>query len=254
VARTLGDVIGSFIPEAAAPAAERRRICIPVAAGDVLVAAIAWNLSVEISRAGAPCTLIVAPAEDDGGLWPPAGPGPLGSRLVRGRAGSLATSAAAAGLPASAVELECLSEGLRAETRAQPERWLLFSSPDPTQLRRVHDQILELAANTPKRPNRPDRPDKPEQPDRPEIRIGVTIHGVRRIAEAQAAFEELAVAVESVSDVALASYGLLVDDLHLYRAIVAQRPIGLAHPAAPATRALADVARLLLDDLEADTQ
>ena len=61
--------------------------------------------------------------------------------------------------------------------------------------------------------------------------------------------EGLAARVEPALDRALASYGLLVDDLHLYRAIVAQRPIGLAHPAAPATRALADVASLLIADL-----
>jgi MinD-like ATPase involved in chromosome partitioning or flagellar assembly len=46
----------------------------------------------------------------------------------------------------------------------------------------------------------------------------------------------------------LCSYGLLVDDLHVYRAIVAQRPIGLAHPQSPAARALRDVAELLLGD------
>jgi MinD-like ATPase involved in chromosome partitioning or flagellar assembly len=44
------------------------------------------------------------------------------------------------------------------------------------------------------------------------------------------------------------SYGLLVDALHVYRAIVAQRPIGLAHPQSPAARALRDVAQLLLTD------
>jgi MinD-like ATPase involved in chromosome partitioning or flagellar assembly len=44
------------------------------------------------------------------------------------------------------------------------------------------------------------------------------------------------------------SYGLLVDDLHVYRAIVARRPIGLEHPQSPAARALRDVARLVLED------
>jgi hypothetical protein len=46
----------------------------------------------------------------------------------------------------------------------------------------------------------------------------------------------------------LASYGLLVDDLHIYRAIVSRRPIGLEHPQSRAARALRDVARLLLED------
>ena len=39
-----------------------------------------------------------------------------------------------------------------------------------------------------------------------------------------------------------------VHDLDVYRAIVAQRPIGLDHPQSPAARALRDVAGLLLED------
>ena len=79
----------------------------------------------------------------------------------------------------------------------------------------------------------------------PEVRIGVTIHGVQSIREAREAFERLARACEHRLGVSPTSFGLLVDDLHVYRAIAAQRPIGLEHPQAPATRALMDVARLL---------
>jgi MinD-like ATPase involved in chromosome partitioning or flagellar assembly len=39
-----------------------------------------------------------------------------------------------------------------------------------------------------------------------------------------------------------------ISDLHIYRAIVAQRPIGLEHPQSRAARALRDVASLLLAD------
>jgi hypothetical protein len=46
----------------------------------------------------------------------------------------------------------------------------------------------------------------------------------------------------------LTSYGLLFDDLYVYRAIAAGRPIGLAHPQAPATRALMDVAGLIYEN------
>jgi MinD-like ATPase involved in chromosome partitioning or flagellar assembly len=80
------------------------------------------------------------------------------------------------------------------------------------------------------------------------VEIGVTIHGVRTISEARGAFEYLSrISLERLG-LSLVSYGLLVDDLHVYRAIAAQRPIGLAHPQAPATRALTDVARLLYED------
>ena len=121
--------------------------------------------------------------------------------------------------------LDCVpAESLRAAAAAAqaPGRWLLLASPDPEALRRAHDQAREIAAN------------------QPGAAIGVTIHGVGRIEEARGAFEKLAIAVEADAAIELESYGLLVDDLHLYRAIVAQRPIGLAHPAAPATRAPRD--------------
>jgi MinD-like ATPase involved in chromosome partitioning or flagellar assembly len=52
----------------------------------------------------------------------------------------------------------------------------------------------------------------------------------------------------------LLSYGLLVDDLHVYRAIVSGRPVGLEHPQSPAARALRDVARLLLEDTRSDAR
>ena len=82
----------------------------------------------------------------------------------------------------------------------------------------------------------------------PKVEIGVTIHGVTTISEARNAFEHLSrISLEQLGLI-LASYSLLVDDLHVYRAIAAQRPIGLAHPQAPATRALQDVARLLYED------
>ena len=247
MARDLGDVIDAFIPEAAlgrpreaSPEAASEAptllsIGLPVAHGDVLRAAVAWNLSVEISRTGAPCTLVTRSRAQDSSLWPPPGRGPLGSRLVHAEA-SDATAALARGA-GTRIVLDCpLAEELAEAAAAPgaPQRWLLLSSPDPDELRSAHAQAITIAAV------------------QPDARIGATIHGVRRIAEAQSTFEELSAALERDAAVALESYGLLVDDLHLYRAIVAQRPIGLAHPSAPATRALADVAKLLLEDAEAE--
>ena len=80
------------------------------------------------------------------------------------------------------------------------------------------------------------------------LELGVTLHGVESIAEARNAFDALAQRTESETTRPLISYGLLVDDLHVYRAIAAQRPVGLAHPQSPAARALMDVARLLYED------
>ena len=81
-----------------------------------------------------------------------------------------------------------------------------------------------------------------------DARIGVTIHGARQVGEAERAFAHLASVAARHLGETLASYGLLLDDLHVYRAIVSRRPIGLEHPQSRAARALRDVAGLLLDD------
>jgi MinD-like ATPase involved in chromosome partitioning or flagellar assembly len=78
--------------------------------------------------------------------------------------------------------------------------------------------------------------------------VGVTIHGVRSIDEARDAFHALVSALEPELRERLVSYGLLLDDLDVYRAIVNRRPVGVIHPQSRAARALADVARLLLGD------
>ena len=75
----------------------------------------------------------------------------------------------------------------------------------------------------------------------------------RRIEEGERAFSRLADTAQRHLGHSVVSYGLLVDDLHIYRAIVAHRPIGLEHPQSRAARALRDVARLLLDDAQDHT-
>jgi MinD-like ATPase involved in chromosome partitioning or flagellar assembly len=82
----------------------------------------------------------------------------------------------------------------------------------------------------------------------PRARVGVTIHGARRRAEAEETFERLSRCAARHLGREIRSYGLLVDDLHVYRAIAARRPLGLAHPQSPAARALRDVAGLILED------
>jgi hypothetical protein len=117
-----------------------------------------------------------------------------------------------------------------------PIRWLLLLAPSN---RRDLDEAYELA--------------KTLHSANPGVEVGVTIHGVEAVAEARSAFEYLSRISQEQLGIVLISYGLLVDDLHVYRAIAAQRPIGLAHPQAPATRALMDVARLLHEDARSRT-
>jgi hypothetical protein len=110
-------------------------------------------------------------------------------------------------------------------------RWtLLFSGTEPRELEKTLALARGLFSSA------------------PGIRVGVTMHGVSSIEEARKGFDALAAAVEPALRPKLVSYGLLLDDLDVYRAVVNRRPIGVIHPQSRAARALADVARLLLGD------
>ena len=80
--------------------------------------------------------------------------------------------------------------------------------------------------------------------------LGATVHGVSSLEQASDAFCRLAAAVEMELGRELVSYGCLVDDLHVYRAIAERRPIALTRPQSRAARALRDVARLLHEDAQ----
>ena len=80
--------------------------------------------------------------------------------------------------------------------------------------------------------------------------VGMVVHGVRRRRDAEHAFDRLANAAVRHLGHSPVSYGLLADDLHVYRAIASRRPIGLEHPQSRAARALRDVARMLYEDAE----
>ena len=87
----------------------------------------------------------------------------------------------------------------------------------------------------------------------PGARIGVTIHGTHRRGEAREAFSRLADVAARRLGIAPHSYGLVTDDVQVYRAVLAQRPIGHVHPQGAAARSLGDVAGLLLEDLQASS-
>ena len=215
---------------------------LPIGERDVVRSALAWNLAIETARLGA-STVIVTPGSDHGSpLWPEPGPGPLGTELVFCPATNLESLyKVASELAHSRVDQS--RRGGIVFVRIPPA-WLAADAGTPNVVRWM---LLLSSAN---------RRDLSEAFDlartllvrNPQAEVGVTIHGVARVSEAQRAFEYLSrISLEQLGLV-LASYSLLVDDLHVYRAIAAQRPIGLAHPQAPATRALQDVARLLYED------
>jgi hypothetical protein len=215
---------------------------VPIGERDVVRAALTWNLAIETARLGG-STVMLAPASDEvSPLWPEPGVGPHGTRLVlcpahdleslyqtaNDLAESCADETARGGIVFVRIPPSWLDMG---DAKTNPIRWLLLlTSANRRDLRQAYDLAKTLVISN------------------PQAEVGVTIHGVSAISEARTAFEHLSRITEEQLGLVLASYGLLVDDLHVYRAIAAQRPIGLAHPQAPATRALKDVARLLHED------
>jgi hypothetical protein len=262
VARTLGDVADYFLPRAggaAAPArpapprapapvqaAERPAalpiVAVPMGERDVVRAAFAWNLCVEVARLGASAALLAPREEDASPLWPESGPGPVGTEVALADAGDLASLGRAALDLAVSRAADADGEGL-VLVRVPPAwlegagdarallRWVLLLAAGDTR------DLLEAYALT-----------KSVLRRSPEARVGVAIHGARRVDEAAQAFGRLARATARHLGRSVVSYGLLVDDLHVFRGIVARRPIGLEHPQSRAARSLRDVARLLLDD------
>lgn len=220
-------------------------IGVPIGDRHVVRAALTWNLAVETARLGNRAVVLAPSPKVQTPLWPEAGVGPLGTEVV------FCTATDLSELSERAIELSMTPaiSSLRGPgsvfVRVPPEWllteaaapavipwWLLMSSPNRQDLARAHElaSAIRRAAPTPI--------------------VGITIHGVSHISEAKRAYEHLARRCAAELGLDLRSYGLLVDDLHVYRAIAAQRPIGLAHPQAPATRALIDVARLLVEDAE----
>jgi len=253
VPRSLGEVLHFFLPEAEgqspAPRFPARSpahtiVGVPIGDSDVVRAAFVWNLAVELSRAGA-CATVLAPAgEDTSSLWPDPGRGPMGSELVLTFAEGLADLARAAldlahtraaespagpGLVLVRLPPAWLSKA--ADASALLARVLLFSSPAARDLLETYALVKRVVSCA------------------PISTIGITIHGVRSIGEARRAFSRLAAASERHLFRSLVSYGLIVDDLHVYRSILNRHAVGLAHPQAAASRSIGEVAQLLLGDL-----
>ena len=218
-------------------------LALPIGDRDVVRAAFTWNLAVEIARLGGQARVLTPDLDDPSPLWPEPGMGPLGTELMPVVARDLGSLYRIA-LESAVIRHRGSDEKAGVVLVRVPPAWLLkpgegapllrwsllFSSSRTSDLKESYGlSKLILGAQ-------------------PDARLGITIHGAQSRREAEEAFHRLAQASEKGIGRDLLSYGLLVDDLHVYRAIVAQRPIGLAHPQAPAARALRDVARMLMHD------
>jgi hypothetical protein len=262
--RDLADVADYFLPRSApharapaesaalgAPLARSERdgrpaalpiVAVPVGERDVVRAAFVWNLAVEVARLGGSATLVAPSPPEPSPIWPEAGLGPVGAEVVLTLAGGLAelhrvaldlAVARAADSADGGLVLVCLPPAWLARPMDGHAllRWvLLFATTERLDLLETYGLAKRVLASS------------------QQARVGITIHGARRVAEAQTAFLHLAGVAARHLGRDLSSYGLLVDDLHIYRAIVSRRPIGLEHPQSRAARALRDVAQLLLED------
>jgi hypothetical protein len=244
VPRELGDVLHYFLPEVGASpdgAPGAPVISVPLGPHDLVRGALLWNLAVELSRSGAQVTLVVPRPGAAWALSAPAGRGPLGLEIVHTAGGEVAElgqcarEAAARGDPAG-------REGL--VLTAVPPPWL----GKGTDAAAVLGWVIALCRTEPRDLEETAAVLASAASSAPSARLGASVFGARCVGGARAAFEQLAAAVEPRVGRPLESYGLLVDDVQLSRSIVSRRPIPLSHPGSPAARALADVARLILED------
>lgn len=214
---------------------------LPIGDGDVVRAALAWNLTVETARLGGTAIMLAPQSDRTAPLWPEAGIGPHGAELRVCPAKDLASLHAAAREVAGqrsahtggVIFLPIPAEWLRSEIAPPgPPRWhLLLSGTGAGEL----DEAVRLGALLAQA--------------HPEDVIGLCIRGAGDIQQARTAFEQANSRLLRAHGREFVSYGFLANDLHVYRAIAAQQPVSLIHPGSPAARTLADVARLLLEDV-----
>lgn len=250
--RDLSDVLHFFAPEltgAAVAAATSDETALPLvgvpfASADPVRGALLWNLAVEAARQGARSALLAPRSLCATPAWPLPGRGPLGAQALRVDSDEAAEMARAAeewvraesprdrSLALAAMPAATLH---KAADAAALLRWtLLLMRPDEVEAREAWSALEAIATHA------------------RDARIGVTVFGVRSIAEARDCFEHIALRAEERLGATLVSYGLLVDDVHLSRSIVTGRPIVLASAHATSARALTDVASMLLADAHGD--
>jgi hypothetical protein len=239
VARQLADVLHYFLEDGTNPSGGATRCLALVAEPEELLGvALLWHLAHELARRGTSVAWVSALSDEE--LLP--------GDATPGLARVLAPVDELAGL-ASAVR----EAGAKLRARRAPELVLTRVPPawlaDEAGAQELLAWTLLLSGPD------PDRRDEARVRSRriadafPGARIGVTVHGVRSVREAAAAFDALALASPGAG---LLSYGLLLDDHLLYDALLARRPLTQQRPDSRAAHALRDVARLLHEDWRHD--
>lgn len=241
MARQLADVLHYFLDDgAAAPGGPARCLALVAEPDELLGVAVLWNLAHELARRGTSVAWVSALSDEE--LLP--GDATAGIPRLLAPVGELA------GLASAVREAGAKLRARRAPelvlTRVPPSwlapdacaqellAWaLLLSGPDPERRDEARLRSRRIADAC------------------PGARIGVTVHGVRSVCEAESAFDALARELDTPR-AELSSYGLLLDDHLLYDALLARRPVTQHRPESRAAHALRDVARLLHEDWRRD--
>lgn len=243
MARELGDVLHYFLDDDPAPAA--RPPCPVVAAPcrreDALRTALLWQLALEMRQLGQePALLAPAPDGERSGwldleldtLAPsfvPVANGQLDRLIcaVRERRNQLGRFCR----PVILVQVPTDLPWPQGTGDLLGHCWLVTGSSDRerAEFLSLAERILSVA---------------------PKARVGVTVLGADGLASARTAFDTLTELFEARFDRSLLSYGLVLDELELYRTLVERRSLGVARPGIRAARTLRDVATLLRGDLE----
>jgi hypothetical protein len=242
MARELADVLHHFLGDA--PLGERlgpASLALLSEPDDAFAVGVAWNLAHELARLGLSVAWVTSLADEE--LLPPdATPGLTRLLSPTHELGGLSRAVVEAAAKLSASQLPGLvlvrvppawiSAGAAADRMLG---WTLqLSGPEFEQRR----EALRIAASV--------------LEARRDARVGIALHGVRSIDEAEAAFGACLQEWSEHSRAALTSYGLLLDDAEVYRSLLARRPLALTRPGTRAARALVDVASLLRADFAND--
>jgi hypothetical protein len=242
MARELADVLHHFLGEA--PPGERldsASLALLAEPDDALAVGVAWNLAHELARLGLNVAWVTSLADEE--LLPQAvTPGLL--RLLSRAEGLpdlwLAAAEASAKLAAaqapSLVLLRVPPGWIQPSESAERLLGWTLQLVGPDSLAR--ERALRLAERV--------------RHCQPAACLGVALHDVRSVHEAESAFTALDRAFSRRSDASLTSYGLLLDEAEVYRSLLARRPLLRMHPETRAASALGDMARLLRADFAND--
>jgi len=238
MARELADVLHHFLGDGGPGARlDSASLALLAEPDDALAVGVAWNLAHELARLGLNVAWVSSLTEEE--LLPQgATPGPM--RLLSAAEGlrdlSLAAVEASAKLAAAHAPSLVLMRVPPAwiEPGEAAERllgWTLqLVGPDAL----ARERALRLAERV--------------RHSQPAARLGVALHDVRSVHEAESAFAALDRAFALRCEASLTSYGLLLDDAGVYRSLLARRPLLRMQPETRAASALADMARLLRSD------